>query len=438
MKIINIERAILSTLIFEPSTLDDILDLDLKSSDFYHPFYKTVFEAIMKLKTTDKPIDEEFVKNVLVKNNQFDEVAFVDILSTTPISNPAIYIEQIKEHSKTRQIESVLLDARKQISEQDIDINPTIILANIKQKIEQIEQQQKIDTYPKINIFDTIFQEPENLDFILKGFEAGTIGILTGQGNTGKGFLSLMLSFAIADTTEKLNFLDLIVNRGKVGFLTAEDKESVLRYRVHNIGQYLYRAVGGDNSVISNINENLEIVSLYGTGIKIYEPNSKNNYTTSKWISYLTRFAENKKLVVIDTLRRFHTAEENSSGEMSETLNVFEKISKKTGTAFLLIHHTNKAGTKASDEQTSSRGSSAIIDNARYQIAMATMSKEQCVRYGIQEEDRKWYVQVDIPKANYTKPIPKKWVERIEGGVLEEVILEEAVEGKYNGRKKAK
>ena len=430
-QMINIERAVLSTAIFEPVRLYELESLRI--DDFTHTFHQSLYSAMLALDKADKPIDEEFLKEQLQKSNQFDEVAFLDVLSATPISNLKTYIEEIKEHSKTKQIESILLDAKKRIADEQ---NSIVILDHLKQQIEKIEQQQEVDTYPKINIVDTIFQEPENLDFILKGFEVGTIGILTGQGNTGKGFLSLMLSFAIADTTEKLNFLDLVVNRGKVGFLTAEDKESVLKHRVHNIGQYLYRAINNDNSVINSINENFEIVSLYGTGVKVYDPNSKNDYTTSKWINYITKFAENKKLVVIDTLRRFHTAEENSSGEMSEVLNVFEKISKKTGTAFLLIHHTNKAGAKASDEQTSSRGSSAIIDNARYQIAMATMSKEQCAKYGIKEDDRKWYVQVDIPKANYTAPIEKKWLKRLGGGVLEEVVLEE-VKGVNNGRRKA-
>jgi len=417
--ILNIERAVLSTIIFDPKRVYELESL--KIDDFYHPFHQHLYKAILELNEQDKPIDEEFIKEELEKSNSFDEVAFLDVISSTPVSILSVYIEEIKEHSKTRQIENILLNIKKQIADRQ---NSIIILDSLKQQIEKIEQQQEVDTYPKIDIIDTIFQEPENLDFILKGFEVGTIGILTGQGNTGKGFLSLMLSFSIADTTGKLNFLDLVANRGKVGFLTAEDKESVLKHRVHNIGQYLYRITNNNNSVIDSINKNLEIVSLYGTGVNIYNPNSKDDYITNKWINYITKFAENKKLIVIDTLRRFHTAEENSSGEMSEVLNVFEKISKKTGASFLLIHHTNKAGAKISDEQTSSRGSSAIIDNARYQIAMSIMTKEQCTKYGIKEDNRKWYVQVDIPKANYIKPIDKKWLKRVDGGVLEEVILE--------------
>jgi len=194
--ILNIERAVLSTIIFDPKRVYELESL--KIDDFYHPFHQHLYKAILELNEQDKPIDEEFIKEELEKSNSFDEVAFLDVISSTPVSILSVYIEEIKEHSKTRQIENILLNIKKQIADRQ---NSIIILDSLKQQIEKIEQQQEVDTYPKIDIIDTIFQEPENLDFILKGFEVGTIGILTGQGNTGKGFLSLMLISAFSTSS---------------------------------------------------------------------------------------------------------------------------------------------------------------------------------------------------------------------------------------------
>ena len=48
------------------------------------------------------------------------------------------------------------------------------------------------------------------------------------------------------------------------------------------------------------------------------------------------------KLVVFDSLRRFHNKEENSSSEMQEVLDAFGRLNQITGAAVILIHHLSK------------------------------------------------------------------------------------------------
>lgn len=50
------------------------------------------------------------------------------------------------------------------------------------------------------------------------------------------------------------------------------------------------------------------------------------------------------KLVVFDSLRRFHSAKENSSDEMQVVLDSFAKIGEVGGCSVVLIHHLSKAG----------------------------------------------------------------------------------------------
>ncbi len=97
----DIERAVLSAIIFDPEIFEDILS-KLKSKDFYLPFRQYLFEAMEDLSREDKPIDEEFLKSKLTKLKKFDEVAMLEVLATNPITNTDAYVEEIKSRSTKR------------------------------------------------------------------------------------------------------------------------------------------------------------------------------------------------------------------------------------------------------------------------------------------------------------------------------------------------
>ena len=58
---LNIERAVLSAIIFDPQIFEE-LAAKLKAHDFYLPFHQHLFSAMEELAREDKPIDEEFLK----------------------------------------------------------------------------------------------------------------------------------------------------------------------------------------------------------------------------------------------------------------------------------------------------------------------------------------------------------------------------------------
>ena len=90
---LNIERAVLSTIIFDPAEYEEIAS-QLKPEDFYHPFHQKLFVAMEELFRADMPIDEEFLREKLTSKKQFDEVAFLDILGANPLSNTQAYIKE--------------------------------------------------------------------------------------------------------------------------------------------------------------------------------------------------------------------------------------------------------------------------------------------------------------------------------------------------------
>jgi replicative DNA helicase len=116
---LNIERAVLSTVIFDPQQYEEIA-ARLKPEDFYHPFHQALFSAMEELFRADQPIDEEFLKEKLIHQNRFDEAAFLDILSANPLSNTHAYIEEIKAKAQKRALVTLATEIKKLTIEDDL------------------------------------------------------------------------------------------------------------------------------------------------------------------------------------------------------------------------------------------------------------------------------------------------------------------------------
>jgi regulatory protein RepA len=280
---------------------------------------------------------------------------------------------------------------------------------------------------------------PPKLDFVFKGFKKRTVGFLTAPGSTGKGFFSLSLAMSISDTSRTFNFLDLASeSRGRVLFLTMEDEHDILNSRLHSI----FQSLDYNQNMLDSITKNLTVKSLRGSQFNLYGIDETSSTSSNKSdIKSLTEACKDTKLVIIDTLSKFHKEDENSNSKMSALVKIFETITTTTDTSFLIIHHSSKSATMGGslDSASSSRGASSIIDNARFQITMSTMTKDEAKEYSKSDDERKFYVQVHFAKINYSKPLDSIWLKRGDGGVLSAVELDKYVQNKNNngGRKNA-
>lgn len=121
---INIERAVLSSIFFNPEELEDVLGV-LKPKDFYLPAHKSIFEAIVKLHSEDMPIDEDFVRNRVDKKEVNDGV-LLEILSANPITNTAAYVKEIKDASVKRELATLATTIKKVAIEDEISANEAL------------------------------------------------------------------------------------------------------------------------------------------------------------------------------------------------------------------------------------------------------------------------------------------------------------------------
>lgn len=263
-----------------------------------------------------------------------------------------------------------------------------------------------------VDIATAFSTKPPDLDFVIPGFVAGTVGCIAAAGGTGKSFAVLELACGIASESANKVLLNLDIKKhGKVCMFNAEDPDVILQSRLFSISSYIY------DHTQAEIAKSLTIKSLMGRGADINDP---------IWFDAILKASEGCRLVIFDTFSRFHKLSENDNGDMAQVVGQYERIARETGASVLFPHHTSKSmsGNGRQDEQQATRGAAAITDNCRWQGFMQTMSDKEALKSGIADADRKQYVRLGANKENYGASSSDKWLERKAGGVLKPVDLD--------------
>lgn len=260
-----------------------------------------------------------------------------------------------------------------------------------------------------IDILSAFEQEPQPIDFVLPGMVAGSVGAVVSPGGAGKSMLALQIAATLTGGPDLLEFGAL--PRGPVVYLPAEDPPPSIEHRLYHLGQ---RVAPHERERVA---QGMHIEPLVGRQPNIINP---------RWTDYLLRVCEGSRLLILDTLRRFHLSEENDSGAMSEVIGRLEHIAQETGCSVIFLHHSSKAAALGGqgDQQQASRGSSVLVDNIRWQSYLAGMTAAEAEKRGVDEEMRGHFVRFGVSKVNYGPPIAEKWLRRTDGGVLVPAVLE--------------
>lgn len=243
-------------------------------------------------------------------------------------------------------------------------------------------------THKPINILEAFAAAPPPLDYVLPNMVAGTVGALVSPGGAGKSMLALQLAAQIAGGPDLLEVGELPT--GPVIYLPAEDPPTAIHHRLHALGAHL----------------SAEERQAVADGLK--------------------RAAEGRRLMVLDTLRRFHIEEENASGPMAQVIGRMEAIAADTGCSIVFLHHASKGAAMmgAGDQQQASRGSSVLVDNIRWQSYLSSMTSAEAEEWGVDDDQRRFFVRFGVSKANYGAPFADRWFRRHDGGVLKPAVLE--------------
>lgn len=241
----------------------------------------------------------------------------------------------------------------------------------------------------------------EDTDFVLPGLPAGSVGGLVSPGGVGKSFWAMSVVLSVA-TGHSLCGLE--VSTGGVLYLAAEDPVQRILPRLRAYAQQIPEPLRDLSA--------LELRCCYGSPINLMQP---------AHLDTLVATAQGKRLIVLDTLSRFHHLDENSSRDMSALMATLEQLALRSGAAVLFLHHTSRdyAAGHQSTLQQLFRGSSVLVDNARWVSFLAPMDDQAVRVWGMQPRDKPDYVRWNISKQNYGVPLEDRWYRRGPQGALE-------------------
>ena len=261
--------------------------------------------------------------------------------------------------------------------------------------------------------------EPPTLDFIWPGFLAGTVGALVAPGATGKSFWALEAAMSIACSVAGGDLVGLApTHSGRVIYLAGEDPQPALVCRIHAIGKHL------SQQAREAIAENLTLEPILGKRLDVMD---------DRHLAHVIEFCTEARLIVLDTLSRIHTRDENSNGDMAQLVATLEHVAVRTGASVLYLHHVSKGSAREcqTDQQQAARGASALIDNARWCGFVAKMTEDEAMRLSdrtynrepIGNDRRGYFVRFGVSKQNYDATQLDRWYSRRGGGVLLPVEL---------------
>jgi RecA-family ATPase len=280
-----------------------------------------------------------------------------------------------------------------------------------------------------IDILKCYQTEPKPRNYVLPGLIPGTVGSIVSPGGQGKSVLALMLAHLVAGGVDLLNFG--IFPMGRVVYLSAEDNEDIIHERLYHIGSKL------DTRQRESCSE-----WIYAEDLTKITPDLINGELAEEWRKEIERLASQSRLLLLDTLRSFHSADENNSQAMAVLIGHLRAIAARTGCAIIFLHHSSKALAVSGqgDLQQASRGSSVLTDNIRWQSYLAGMTNEESHKLAEENDhpimdNKGCYVKFGISKQNYGSPFTEKWFKRGRGGILEPIQLRPAT--KEDSRKEA-
>lgn len=329
----DFERAILSTIVYEPKDREEVFASGLNKEDFYHLFHQKLFEALRYL-YEHSAIEENIIKQYMGK--EYDEVQMLDVLAALPITNVVFYIEKLQEYSQLRQFKQL---AHKILHNVENKENLSDTLHLVHEELEKVEEGSR-DLFNIVSLNEI---KAEEADFVCKSwlpFPKDAVSLVTAGGGVGKSFLLLQAAMRMV-RDEKL----------KVFMWLSEDPLALSRYRFEMIAKQILE------TDITVFGKNLHLAGSDSETIHFLEENRAGVSVNSKFYQFKSMLKE-YDVIILDPLIAMFGADENNNAHARTFINLFTRWATKEKKTIIFIHH----GTKNTSQ---SRGASAFVDAVR-------------------------------------------------------------------------
>ena len=354
---LNYERAILSGIVFDPTTMIRVQEQGVDASDFYLPFHSKLFETLLYL-YEHSVIEEAIIRHHMGKS--FNEPAMLDVLAVSPVTQVEVYAEKLKEFSQLRDFKRMAQQILQKVENEE-DIASTIHL--VHKELERAEEGSR----ELFNIVTLDQVKAEEAEFICKSwlpFPKNTVSLVTAGGGVGKSFLLLQAAMRMI-RDERL----------KVFMWLSEDALSLSKYRSEMIAKNILEAE------IDAFSKNLHIAGADSETIHFLEESRAGVEVSSQFYQF-KRMLRRYDVIILDPLIAMFGADENNNAHARKFINLFTRWATKEEKTIIFIHH----GTKNSSQ---SRGASAFVDAVRlvYKVEAIKDDKGEA-----QEDDMRWII----------------------------------------------
>jgi replicative DNA helicase len=303
----NIEKAVLSSILFNPEEFDKINEI-LQADDFSSSAHQKIYEVMQKLNDEEMPIVEEFISKS-VNDSKLNDV-LIDILSANPITNSLAYAKEIKKDSLTRKIQQ--LSAKLQ---HRFDISIIDKISELKTELENLNLIRELKNIDEISSllqkYDLNYSQVENVEFeylidnLLVKNEITMIAArpAIGKSLTTFAFVNMIL---LSNKVSKVIYLD-----GDNGLTTLKER------KVH-----LVKEKHGDKLV-------------YIQGLKASEFNVV--------IKNLLKSNLDDILIVFDSIKNFmFGGDRDKNRDVSKVMEILKSLRNNNRSSIWFLHHSNK------------------------------------------------------------------------------------------------
>ena len=224
--------------------------------------------------------------------------------------------------------------------------------------------------------------------------ELDTIGAIIGASSVGKSFVAISMAASVATGTR---FAEKDVQQGAVLYLAGEGMNGISR-RFSGWEQHT-----GNQIPKGSIHVSHRTISLDASG-------------AATLLAATEDMDQDIKLVVVDTLARHMTGEENSNRDMSAFIAAVDTIREEHGCSVLIIHHTGHSTEKSNR----ARGASAFYASLDFEFLLQGNKKGTGTIEGTKNKEDTRY-----PKRGFSLvPVELDGITNTKGGPVTTVVVE--------------